>query len=149
MNRTDSIRTVLRRKGRDVFSISPQTSVYDALAEMAQKEVGALLVMEDGRLLGLVSERDYARKVILQGRSSRDTQVLEIMSEDLITATPQQSVDDCLLLMTDFRIRHLPVVDGGEVVGIVSTGDLVKWIMGAQTAEIEHLQAYISGGYTN
>lgn len=147
MNRTDAISSVLNRKGREVFSIPPSTCVYDALEIMADREVGAIIVMEDGRLAGVVSERDYARKVILQGRSSRDTAVSEIMTEDLVTVTPRHTIDECLKLMTDHRVRHLPVMDGGVVAGVVSLGDLVKWIISAQEEEIQHLHAYITGGY--
>jgi len=148
MNHSDTIRCVLRSKGGEVFAITPDTSVYDALAVMADKQVGALLVMEEGRLYGLVSERDYARKVILQGRSSRDTLVSEIMSEDLMTVGPDRTIDDCMQLMTMHRIRHLPVIDRMEVVGVISVGDLVKYTISAQMQEIEHLHAYIGGGYS-
>jgi len=148
MNQMDCISTVLKSKGREVYTTGPSTSVYDALATMAQHGVGALLVMEGGRLLGVVSERDYARKVILQGRSSRDTAVSEIMTPDLITVTPRDTIDHCMKLMTEARIRHLPVLEERDVVGIVSLGDLVKWIIDAQEAEIQHLHAYIAGTYT-
>lgn len=148
MNYTDTISTLLKNKGREVYTIGPSTTVFDALAMMADRRVGALLVVEDNRLLGVVSERDYARKVILQGRSSRDTQVSEIMTPDLITVTPKDTVDRCMKLMTAERIRHLPVLEGGQIVGIVSLGDLVKSIIGAQEAEIQHLHAYIAGSYT-
>lgn len=147
MNRTDQVRCVLQNKGREVFSISPSASVYDALSMMADRKVGALLVTEGDRLAGVISERDYARKVILQGRSSRDTAVLEIMSSDLITVTPSHTVDDCMKLMTEHRVRHVPVMDRGAIAGVVSMGDLVKYIIGAQEAEIQHLQAYIAGSY--
>jgi len=147
MNRSDAIRCVLQKKGRDVFSIPPQTSVYEAVALMAEKEIGALLVMADGRITGVISERDYARKVILQGRSSRDTTVSEIMSDDVLTVTPEQTVDDAMLLMTENRVRHLPVTDRGELVGLVSMGDLVKYVISAQRQEIELLHAYIAGSY--
>jgi CBS domain-containing protein len=147
MIRSDAVRCVLRQKGREVFSVTPATSVYDALAVMAEKGVGALLVMEEGCLLGLISERDYARKVILQGRSSRETEVREIMSEDLLTVTPEHTIDECMQLMTERRVRHLPVIDRGQVGGIVSMGDLVKYTISAQMQEIKHLHAYITGGY--
>jgi len=148
MNYTDCIGTLLKNKGREVYTIGPSTCVYDALARMADYEVGALLVVEGDQLLGVVSERDYARKVILQGRSSRDTSVSEIMTPDLITVTPKDTVDHCMKVMTEERIRHLPVLEGGKIAGIVSLGDLVKSIIGAQEAEIQHLHAYIAGSYT-
>lgn len=147
MKRTEPIRSLLSCKGREIFSIAPSTSVYDALEMMADKEIGALMVMEGDRLVGMVSERDYARKVILQGRSSRDTAVSEIMTSEVITVTPDESVDECMKLMTEHRVRHLPIVERGEVAGIISLGDLVKWIIGVQAEEIEHLHAYITGGY--
>jgi CBS domain-containing protein len=148
MNSSDAIRCVLREKGRQVYSVSPNTSVYDALALMAEKEIGALLVTrEDGRLCGLISERDYARKVILQGRLSRDTEVADIMSEGVVTVTPSHTVDECMKIMTELRIRHLPVMEGMTVTGLVSMGDLVKYVISAQLHEIEALHAYISGSY--
>jgi len=147
MNCTDAIGSVVRQKGREVFSIAPGASVYEALSVMADREIGALLVMEDDRLVGMISERDYARKVILQGRSSRDTSVAEIMTPDRISVTPCETVDECMKMMTEHRVRHLPVLDRGEVVGVVSLGDLVKWVIDAQEAEIQHLHAYIAGGY--
>jgi CBS domain-containing protein len=148
LTRTDTVASVLKTKGRQVYSVPPSTSVYDALEMMAAREIGALLVMEQERLVGLVSERDYARKVILQGRSSRDTSVSEIMSTDLVTVTCQTSVDECMKLMTDYRVRHLPVVESGDVAAVVSLGDLVKWVISVQEAEIQQLQAYIAGSYT-
>jgi CBS domain-containing protein len=147
MDRTDAILSVLKQKGTGVFSISPSTCVYDALEIMADKEIGALPVMVSGRLAGMVSERDYARKVILQGKSSKDTAVSEIMTSEVITVTPEDSVDTCMMLMTQHRVRHLPVVERDEVVGIVSLGDLVKYVISAQEQEISHLHAYITGGY--
>jgi CBS domain-containing protein len=148
LNYTDCVSTLLKNKGGEVYTIGPSTSVYDALAKMAEYRVGALLVVENGQLLGVVSERDYARKVILQGRMSRETMVSEIMTPDLLTVTPKDTVDRCMKLMTEARIRHLPVLEEGGIVGIVSLGDLVKSIIGAQEAEIQHLHAYIAGSYT-
>jgi len=116
---------------------------------MAEKGVGALLVIEENRLLGVISERDYARKVILQGRSSKETAVEEIMTEDLVAVTPDQTVDDCMKLMTEHRVRHLPILQGRDVLGVVSMGDLVKYVITSQADEIEHLQAYITGGYVS
>lgn len=149
MNHTDPVAAVLRHKGREIFSVPPGTSVYDALAEMAHKGVGALLIMQGTGLQGIISERDYARKVILQGRSSRETTVDEIMTHDLVAVTPQHTVDECMQLMTEYRVRHLPVVDDGRVAGVISMGDLVKYVITAQRDEIEHLHAYIAGGYVS
>ncbi|MDZ4800703.1 MAG: CBS domain-containing protein [Bryobacteraceae bacterium] len=148
MNHSDAVRCVLREKGRQVFSVTPETSVYDALALMAQREIGALLVTTgEGRLCGLISERDYARKVILQGRSSMDTSVEDIMSEGVVTVTPSHTIDECMKIMTELRIRHLPVMEGISVAGLVSMGDLVKYVISAQLNEIEALHAYIAGTY--
>lgn len=138
-----SVKQLLNRKGAEVLSISPQATVRDALTLMATREVGALLVMEAGELEGIVSERDYARKVILMGRTSKDTKVGEIMSTSLTTVRPEQTVTDCMELMTDRRIRHLPVVDGNKVVGVISIGDVVKAVISNQASMIEHLEEYI------
>jgi CBS domain-containing protein len=115
---------------------------------MAGKNVGALLVVQDGHLLGMISERDYTRKVMLRGKRSRETQVREIMSSDLTIVTPREPIENCLRMMTEKRIRHLPVVDGDMLRGIVSIGDLVKWVIASQSAAIAHLENYISGGYS-
>ena len=147
MTRTDTVASVLKSKGRHVFSVPPSTCVFDALEIMADRQIGALLVMEGPRLIGVVSERDYARKVILQGRSSRETPVWEIMSSDLVTVTQSSTVDSCMKLMTDHRLRHLPVLDGEHVVALISLGDLVKHIISSQEAEIQQLHAYIAGSY--
>jgi CBS domain-containing protein len=140
-----SVRQVLNTKGFAVETITPETSVYDALQKMSNREVGALVVLEDGEICGLVSERDYARKVVLQGRSSRDTRVQEIMTRRVITVEPQQTVEACMVLMTDKRIRHLPVVEEGRLIGIVSIGDIVKAVIEAQRLTIEELESYITG----
>jgi len=137
---------VLESKGRDVWSISPEASVYDAIGMMADKGVGALLVMEGRQLVGIISERDYARKVILQGRSSKDTPVREIMTDNVVYARPEQTVDEGMALMTTKRFRHLPVLDDGELVGIVSLGDLVKETLSEKEFLIEKLENYIRGG---
>jgi CBS domain-containing protein len=142
---TKTIGTSLRQRQRDIWSITPHASVYDAIAMMADKEIGALLVMEKQELVGMLSERDYARKVILQGRSSKDTSVLEIMSSPAICVTPQHTVEDCMHIMTKNRIRHLPVKESGRVVGVISIGDLVNWIISEQEETIRHLEAYICG----
>ena len=139
------VQHLLDRKGRELISIVQDASVFDAIKLMADRRVGSLLVMDSTDLKGIVTERDYARKVIIKGRSSESTQVREIMSTDLITATPQQSVHECMTMMTDKRIRHLPVVAGDEVVGLISIGDLVQAIISDQQEEIEQLGQYISG----
>jgi CBS domain-containing protein len=147
MGLTDTVRAVLDHKGIGVCAVMPETPVYEALEIMADKDIGAVLVMEDADLCGIFSERDYARKVILQGKASRDTTVGEIMTSPPVVATLDQSVDDCLRLMTDHRIRHLPVVSQEAVIGVLSIGDLVNWIIRRQEEEIHHLHHYISGSY--
>lgn len=139
------IGSVLRRKGSGLWWVAPEASVYEAIAIMAEKSIGALPVIADGRLVGMMSERDYARKVALQSRSSRDTRVREIMATPVVSATPDQTVEECLRTMTVRRIRHLPVVDQGQVVGIVSIGDLVRQVVSTQSEIIQQLQEYISG----
>ena len=139
------VQHLLDTKGGDVISVDASTSVYDAIALMAEHSIGSLLVMQGDDLQGIVTERDYARKVILKGRSSETTPVGEVMSTALVTATPKQTVDDCMALMTEKRIRHLPVVDSGRVIGMISIGDLVQAIISDQQEAIEHLENYISG----
>ena len=141
-----TVAQVLQEKGQQVWSVSPDARVYDALKIMAERNIGALLVVEGDELKGIFSERDYARKVILQGKSSREIAVKEIMSSDVITIRPQQSVEDCMALMTDKRIRHLPVVDGDRVVGVISIGDAVREIISERELRIEQLQSYITSG---
>ena len=126
MDLVDTVRLILKQKGQNVWHISPEACVYEAIEIMADKFVGALLVISEGKLVGVVSERDYARKVILQGKSSRQTQVKEIMTSPAIFVTPEQTVQDCMRIMTDKHIRHLPVVEDGKILGVVSIGDLVK-----------------------
>jgi CBS domain-containing protein len=138
-----SVRQLLDGKGRAIFSIGPEDPVLEAIRLMADRHVGALLVMKGQELVGIVSERDYARKVILMGRSSSDTPVWEIMSSPVVTVAPNQSLDDCMRLVTARRIRHLPVVDAGEVVGMISIGDLVKAVIEDQQHTIEQLESYI------
>jgi CBS domain-containing protein len=147
MGLTDTVRAVLDHKGIGVCAVMPETPVYEALEIMADKDIGAVLVMEDADLCGIFSERDYARKVILQGKASRETPVGEIMTSPPVVTTLEQSVDDCLRLMTDHRIRHLPVVSQEAVIGVLSIGDLVNWIIRRQEEEIHHLHHYISGSY--
>jgi CBS domain-containing protein len=147
MGLDDTVRAVLDHKGIGVCAVTPETPVYEALEIMAEKDIGAVLVMEDADLCGVFSERDYARKVILQGKASRETQVTEIMTSPAIVATLDLSVDDCMRLMTGYRIRHLPVIDGEAVIGVLSIGDLVNWIIRRQEEEIHHLHHYIAGNY--
>ena len=138
---------VLKRKGNDVWSVTPDQTVYEAIESMADKGVGALVVISAGKLAGIISERDYARKVILKGRSSKTTLVSDIMTCPVITVTPGLSVDECMGIMTRSRIRHLPIVQNDKILGVVSIGDLVKWLVLEQEETIEHLQNYISAKY--
>jgi len=144
---TENIASILKTKGSTIWSVAPDTTVYDALALMAERSIGAVLVLSDSRLAGIVSERDYARKIVLQGKSSKDTPVHEIMTRSPVTVTPDHTVDECMVIMTQSRVRHLPVLDGDRVVGIVSIGDLVSAIISAQAHTINQLHTYISGTY--
>ena len=143
----DAIHSILRSKSQELYWLSPEASVYDAISLMARKSAGALPVLSNGRLVGIVSERDYARKVILLGKSSRETVIADIMTSPVITVSPADTVDECMRIMTSQRIRHLPVVESGSVVGIVSIGDLVKWIITAQEHTINQLECFIAGTY--
>ncbi len=145
MNANATVSEILNAKGRQTWSISPNHTVLEAIQMMAEKNVGALLVIEAGKLIGIISERDYTRKVILRGKASKDTAVKEILSDTVIQVKPSDSVEDCMRLMTTHRIRHLPVLEGDKVTGIISIGDLVNWIISAQTSTIHQLQTYISG----
>ncbi len=147
MKVSGNISSILHLKGNAAWSVAPDDTVLQAITLMGEKNVGALLVLQGGKLVGIVSERDYTRKVILKGRSSKDTPVSEIMVAPPITVTPHHSVDECLHIMTSQRVRHLPVLEGGQVVGVISIGDLVNWVISAQSAAIDHLEGYISGKY--
>ena len=144
---TDKISSVLNFKQSGLWWVEPDVSVYEAIERMADKGVGALLVMSGGKLVGIISERDYARKVILKGRSSKDTAVKEIMTSPVIYVTPNSTLDDCMAIMTNSRIRHLPVIDGDRVLGLISIRDLVSWIISEQEHTIRHLESYITGKY--
>jgi CBS domain-containing protein len=148
MDVSGNIGAILNQKSGDIFSVSPETTVHDAVAMMDEKNVGALLVMEGERLVGMISERDYTRKVMLRGKKSADTKVSEIMSTNLTVTHPNEGVEECLRVMTDKRFRHLPVLDGEKVVGVISIGDLVKHVISCQSATIAHLENYIHGGYS-
>lgn len=138
-----TVRHLLDRKGRDLFSVAPEDPVLEAIQLMADHHIGALLVMKGDELAGIISERDYARKVILLGRSASETPVWQIMSSPVTTVTPEQPIEDCMRLVTEKRIRHLPVVEDGHVVGVISIGDLVKAVIEDQQHTIEQLESYI------
>lgn len=142
-----SVRGVLAHKVTEVWTLSPDATVYEAISLMATKSIGAILVTAGGVLVGILSERDYSRKVVLTGRSSRETLVREIMTSPVTTVSLDESVANCMRLMTDQRIRHLPVLDRGRLIGVVSIGDLIKAVISQQAEEIRHLNAYIAGVY--
>jgi CBS domain-containing protein len=147
MDVSGTIGAILSQKSKDIFSIRSDAMVFEALEIMDEKNVGALLVMDGDRLNGIISERDYTRKVFLRGKRSRETKISEIMSTNLTVTHPREPVEKCLRLMTDKHIRHLPVVEGDQVVGVISIGDLVKHVISCQQAAIAHLENYIHGGY--
>ncbi len=147
MKRVDKISLILKHKGGTAWSVTPVASVYEAIEMMADKQVGALLVISEGKLAGIISERDYTRKVILKGKSSKQTRVKEIMTSPVVFVTPEHTVDECMKVMTTNRIRHLPVVESEKVVGVVSIGDLVHWIISVQEETIGQLENYITGKY--
>lgn len=140
-----TVKQILDEKGHATCSVAPGSLVYDALQLMADKEIGALLVVEGGRLVGVISERDYARKVILKGKSSLDTPVKEIMTRDVVWVRPEQTVDECMALVTEKRVRHLPVLVDDSVVGVISIGDLVKAVIDEKDFTIKQLESYITG----
>jgi len=140
-----TVRNLLQKKGNAVYSVSPDSSVYDALEELEDKNLGALVVVENGKLIGVFTERDYARKVILKGRSSKETHVRDIMSSRPIFVNPDNTIDECMQLMTDKTIRHLPVLEHDELVGVISIGDIVRYIIYEKDFIIENLEHYITG----
>ncbi len=142
---SDTVGPILRHKGPEVWSVDATASVFQAIGLMADKSIGALPVIADGQVIGIMSERDYARKVVLHSRSSKDTLVSEIMTTPVVSVGPQQTVEECMKLMTQKRIRHLPVVEQGNLIGIVSIGDLVRKVITSHGETIQHLQEYISG----
>jgi CBS domain-containing protein len=147
MKVTGTISALLQNKGSQVYTIAPDTAVFEAIRVMAEKNIGALAVLSGGKVVGVFSERDYTRKVALLGRSSKETRVSEIVSAPVISASPDSSVEECMRLMTNHRIRHLPVLDGDRLAGMVSIGDLVNWIISTQSQEIDQLKTYITGQY--
>src|ERR1041385_6496639 len=148
MDVSGNIAAVLGQKSREIFSVTPDTCVDDAGKMMDEKNVGALLVMKGAKLVGMLSERDYARKVMIRGKKSAETKVSDIMSTNLSVTHPNEGVEECLRVMTDKRIRHLPVLENDKVIGVISIGDLVKHVISCQSATIAHLESYISGGYS-
>jgi CBS domain-containing protein len=145
MTNPEVIREILKHKGGTIWAVTPETTVFDAIKLMAEKNVGALLVTRQDKLAGIISERDYTRKVALLGRSSKDTRVNDILSGQVIYVSPDHTVEQCLRLMTEHRVRHLPVLDGVSIVGVISIGDLVNWIISSQTSTIHQLETYITG----
>jgi CBS domain-containing protein len=146
MKTSHPISSILHGKTSALWSVAPEATVFEAIQLMADKNIGALLVLADGRLHGLFTERDYTRKVALQGKTSKETRVREVLTANILTISMDDTVEDCMRLMTQNRLRHLPVLEGANVVGIVSIGDLVNWIISTQSAEIEQLEQYIAGG---
>jgi len=144
-----TVRQLLAAKGNDVWTMSPQATVFDALKLMAEKNIGAILVLSDGQLCGVMSERDYARKIVLKGKSSSSTPVSEIMTRPVLVVHPDQTIDKCMALMTDKRLRHLPVIEDDQLVGMVSIGDVVKTIIADQEYMLDQLETYITGPTLN
>ena len=142
-----TVRQLLQKKGHDVWSIAPDTTVLNALQLMADRKIGALLVLDEDKLVGVFSERDYARKVVLKGKSSKDTSVGDVMSSNIVRVVPDQTTELCMSLMTEKRVRHLPVVDGDKVIGVISIGDVVKAVIADREDVIEQLEQYITGTF--
>jgi len=140
------VSALLHHKGSAVWSVEPEATVFEAIKLMADKNIGALLVVSGGKLLGIFSERDYTRKIALHGKTSKETRVREVLSSKVISVTPHDSIEECMRLMTERHIRHLPVMEDKKIVGIVSIGDLVNWIISSQDAAIAQMEQYISGG---
>ncbi len=138
------VREILKIKGHAVFSVTPNTTVYSAIEQMCEKNIGGVVILENEKLVGIFTERDYARKLILKGKSSKDTPISELMTKDPITVTPDSKLEDCMNIMSNKRIRHLPVMDNNIIVGMISIGDLVKFIIEEQRSIIEHLEHYIT-----
>lgn len=138
------VREILKIKGHAVFSVTPNTTVYSAIEQMCAKNIGGVVILENDKLVGIFTERDYARKLILKGKSSKDTLISELMSRDPITVTPDSKLEDCMNIMSNKRIRHLPVIENNLIVGMISIGDLVKFIIEEQRSIIEHLEHYIT-----
>ena len=143
----NDVKEILKVKGKEVFSIPPDTTVFDALKILAEKNIGAIVVSEKDKVVGIFSERDYARKIILKGKSSIDTKVSELMTKDVLYVSPNESIDECMSLMSENHIRHLPVIKEEELIGIISIGDVVKHIIKHQKFQIRELEKYIKGGY--
>jgi CBS domain-containing protein len=141
-----TVSSLLTQKDSHVWSIAPEARVFEAIALMAEKNIGALPVLSGGQLLGIITERDYTRKVILKGKSSKETPVKDIMTGALVIVGPNENISACMATMIERRVRHLPVVEGGKLIGILSMGDVVRWVMGAQAATIDQLQSYLTGG---
>ncbi len=139
------VRNILESKGNSIFSVEPSTIVYHAIELMAQKNIGGLLICEGGKLVGIFTERDYARKLILKGKSSKETPIGELMTKNPFTVSPDSSIEECMQLMSNRRIRHLPVIDNGNVIGVISIGDVVRFIIEEQKSIIAHLESYIAG----
>jgi len=140
-----SISEILEHKGGAVWTVAPDTTVFEAIQMMSEKNIGALLVTDGNKLVGIMSERDYTRKVALKGKTSKELKVREILSDHILSVTPRHTIEECMRLMTENRVRHLPVLDGDKITGVVSIGDLVNWIISAQSTTIRQLETYISG----